>query len=390
MDPSRFTDAKTGELVRIEMPVGKDWAFIPHPLPRGWRRPDALADLLGDARERLGKLDGIGRTLSNPMLLLTPLQQREAIRSSSLEGTDVHPMELLQYQLDPKAARSPSDERNAWREVSNHNTALLHGYKRLGELPLCGRLIKELHTELLSSVRGREKRPGEYRTRQVHIGSDRRFVPPPSNELARLMKALEVFLNDKESSTNPLVRAYMAHYQFEAIHPFLDGNGRIGRVLLSLCTYLWHDHAMPWLYMSAYFDRYKDEYVDNLLRVSTHGDWERWIEFCLRGTVAQCDDAILRCSQLHALRDRYHARLDAASPRVRAIVDMSFDWPVFRIGDLMRWCGTSRPTAQKDANALVSAGVALHLAGQRPRTYYMPEIMSVAYADDPIIPPAEG
>ena len=313
MDATRFGKGKTGQLVRIDLVEGRDWAFIPDPLPRKWEIPTAeLHGLLGDAREKLGTLNGIGQTLLSPMLLLRPLQQREAIRSSSLEGTHVHALDLLRYERNPVDPVSEQDQRNAWKEVHNYNSALQEGVTLLSTLPLCGRLARNLHRTLLTGVRGTDKRPGDFRDRPVHIGSDRRFIPPPVKEVVDLMSGLERFLNDADSDINPLVRAYMAHYQFEAIHPFLDGNGRIGRVLLALSIYLWHGHARPWLYMSAFFDRYKDEYIDNLFRVSTHGDWERWIEYCLRGTIAQCDDTIRRCKQLQDLRSEIHEKVGPA------------------------------------------------------------------------------
>ncbi|MCA9315253.1 MAG: Fic family protein [Planctomycetes bacterium] len=381
MDASRFTEQRSGKLVPIDLPDGRDWAFVPAPLPAAWRLPEHLQELLGDAREQLGTLNGIGQALSNPMLLFTPLQQREAVRSSSLEGTHVHPMELLQYQLDPQEPNSEEDKRNSWREVSNHSDALLHGYARLTMLPLCGRLIREMHARLLSKVRGLDKRPGEYRKRLVQIGSNRRFVPPPPEHVEPLMKDLEGFLNADNPALNPLIRAYMAHYQFEAIHPFLDGNGRIGRVLLSLCTFHWHRHERPWLYMSAFFDRFKDEYVDNLFRVSTHGDWNTWIEFCLRGTVQQCADAIARCRRLVSLRDEYWSHT-ADAPRLRVISGKAIDHPVFRVTDVASWCNVTRPTAQRDIDKLVQRGIARQLEDQYPKTYYLPEVLRVAYADE--------
>lgn len=383
MDATRFTTEMSGRLVRIELPQGKDWAFVPNPLPREWEVPSReLHDLLGDAREMLGTLNGIGQTLLNPFLLLRPLQQREAIRSSSLEGTHVHALDLLQYEKDPAEPTSEQDERNAWKEVWNYNVALQRAVADLAQLPLCNRLIQQAHSNLLAGVRGLDKRPGAFRDRQVHVGSDRRFVPPPSREIPELMADLERFLNANDSRINPLIRSYMAHYQFEAIHPFLDGNGRIGRVLLALCTYTWHHHTHPWLYMSAYFDRYKDEYIDNLFRVSTHGDWSRWIDFCLRGTVVQCEDTIRRCQEMSNLRIALHARADNASPRMHQIIDSLFEkGPVLTVRDVMNLCSVSRPTAQKEIGLLVEQGVAQHLAGKAPRKYFVPSILDIAYSE---------
>ena len=388
MNADRFTEDRIGKLVKIHTPDGDDWAFIPNPLPPDWELPNNLQTLLGDAREQLGTLNGIGQTLNNPSLLLTPLRQREALRSSSLEGTHATPMELLVYEMNPRAPKSENDEANTWLEVANHNKALGHGCARLlganglEELPLCLRLIKETHAKLLTGVRGRDKRPGQFRDKQVHIGSDRRYIPPPPTMLAKCLEDFESFLHNHGGRYTPLVLAYLVHYQFEAIHPFLDGNGRIGRVLLSLTTYLWHGHAMPWLYMSAFFDRYKDEYQENLFRVSTHGDWDRWIEYCLRGTVSQCKDAIRRCEALNQLQSELHQKGDELSPRMRKIIDCLFDSPVFRVSDIKKMCGTSMPTARADVQQLVDAGIIEHLRGRRPMTFFTPGILDIAYSEN--------
>lgn len=387
MDAAKFTDTKTGELVAIgamDAPGGKDWAFIPDPLPPKWAFATRLFPLLLEAEGKLRELNGIGRTLPNPSLLLYPLQRREALRSSSLEGTYATPVELLLYELDPKEPKSESDEINAHREVSNYNKALAHGYRRMAvdNFPLSLRLVKELHEELLTGVRGRDKRPGEFRNAQVHIGSDRRYVPPPANRLDQCLNDFEKYLHRENKEFPALVQSYLVHYQFEAIHPFHDGNGRVGRALLSLTTQQWSELTLPWLYMSAYFERYKEEYIDNLFRVSTHGDWERWIEFCLRGTASQCRDAIRRCDLLNKLKNKFHAEADASSHRAHKIIECMFEYPVFKTTDIMRWCGVSRPTAQSDIDGLVKTGIIKFLDGRKPRHYYAPMIFTVAYSDE--------
>jgi Fic family protein len=191
---------------------------------------------------------------------------------------------------------------------------------------------------------------------------------------------LDTFIGNAGSDApyDPLVLSYMVHYQFEAIHPFRDGNGRVGRLLLALTTYAWQPLYLPWLYMSAYFERFKDEYVDNMFRVSTHGDWERWIEFCLRGTIAQCKDAIKRCEGLFALRGQMHQRLDGYA-RMAAIVDNLFINPVFTAPKVAEWGKTSMPTARRDIELLEETGFVKYLNGERPKKYYVPGIFVVAY-----------
>ena len=388
MDVSRFTDSRTGQLVRITAPDGEDRAFVPNPLPPDWKFPNKLWPLLASAREELARLDQKGQAFGNPTLLLTPLQNREALRSSSLEGTYATPEELLLYELNPSEPKTKSDPAHEWREVANYNKALRHGFTRLTDtsssgLPLSQRLVCEMHKILLQDGRGRNAMAGQFRTRQVHVGSDRRYVPPPAGDvLTQCMQDLESYLHDHGDSYDSLVLSYLVHYQFEAIHPFLDGNGRVGRALLSLTTYSWNSLYLPWLYMSAYFERYKDEYIDNLFRVSTHGDWDRWIEFCLRGTVAQCRDALRRCNRLDALRAYMHREADALSPRMHNLIENMFASPAFETSHIAKWGLSSKPTARRDIELLMKAGFVYHLQGERPRVYYARPIFSAAHSED--------
>jgi Fic family protein len=211
---------------------------------------------------------------------------------------------------------------------------------------------------------------------------DRFIPPPPGDALMRCIDDFDRYLGEgpRAGSLSPLVLSYIAHYQFEAIHPFLDGNGRIGRLLLALTTFKWSELHLPWLYMSAYFERYKDEYVDNMFRVSTHGDWERWIEFCLRGTAEQCRDAIRRCDALNKLRAEMHERL-GSFPRLNHVVEQVFVKPVFTTKDVAHWCDISMPTARRDIEQMMAAGFVRHLTGARPKSYYVPPIFAAAYSE---------
>jgi Fic family protein len=256
MDSRRFTENRLGTLVEIAGP-GPGRAFVPEPLPTEWDMPVDLWPLLMQAREALARLDGAGRHLTNPQLLLVPLQQREALRSSSMEGTYATPEELLLYQMDPRDPTSREDEVNAWREVFNYGKALQLGVNLLNDgLPISLRLIRDIHRTLLSGVRGQEKRPGEFRDYQVQVGVGARFVPPPAQHLPDCLDAFEKW-HHADSGTDPVIRACMAHYQFEAIHPFRDGNGRVGRLLLALTITQWMRLGSPWLYLSPFFDRHR-------------------------------------------------------------------------------------------------------------------------------------
>lgn len=381
MDQTRFGSRATGKLVRISTLGDYDWAFIPQPLPRSWAVPLELWPLLASAKEQLARLDGIGHTLPNPDILLRPLQQREAIRSSSLEGTFATPEELLLFELEPSEPTAPSDRVNDWREVFNYAEALRRGATLLQKLPLSQRLIREMHEVLLTGVRGRDRAPGEYRRTQVHIGSDRRYIPPPVTEMDHCIQDFERFLNEADG-IEPLIRAFMMHYQFEAIHPFIDGNGRVGRALLSLCVYSWAGLSHPWLYVSPFFDRHKDEYIDSLFAVSTDGDWLRWFELCLRATIDACRDAVARCDQLRRIREQYHAIADRTSVRMHTLIDSLFTNPIVQIPHVARTLKVTYPTAKNDVDKLVELGILSELRSAPPKAFYSRAIYDAAYRED--------
>lgn len=376
MDHNRFGPSATGELVPISAGT-PDFAFVPAPLPRSWDVPAGMWPLLATAREELARLDGIGRTLPDPELLLRPLNTREAIQSSSLEGTYATAQELLLFELEER--ETPVTERaNDWLEVSNYGRSLRHGTELLETLPLSLRVIREMHEVLLTGVRGRDRDPGEFRRIQVHIGADKRYVPPPPSEVGRCLDDFEKFLNDADE-IDPLIRTFIAHYQFEAIHPFIDGNGRVGRALLSLCAYQWTKSWRPWLYMSPWYERHKDEYIDLMFAVSSDGRWNDWLQFCLRGVLAVCGDAISRCDELVALRDDYHRRADAAGGRTHRLVEILFSTPIIRIGDIARHLGITYPTAKADAERLVKIGILRELRNIYPKAYVAGAIFNAAF-----------
>ena len=380
MECQQFTSESPGRLLPTEMPgKGRDWAYLPNDLPPEWEFPRQLWPLLADAKEALGTLNGIGQTLPDPQLLLRPLQNREAISSSSIEGTFVTPEQLLLFELDPREAQSASGPLADWNEVFNYSRALLHGCELLATLPLCNRLIREMHGILLAGVRGHHKNPGQFRNCQVQIGSAGRFIPPPPKEAESLMGNLERYLNHDDAQFDPLVRCFIVHYQFEAIHPFADGNGRVGRALLALMIYQWLGHTMPWLYMSAYYEQYREEYVDGLFNISTQGKWLEWIEFCLRGTVVQANDSIRRCHQFNALRVEFHQRVDTPSPRTHALIESLFRTPAMTIPSVSRQFGIAYHTAQADIERLASVGIVHETPGEYPRTFFAREVLSVAF-----------
>jgi Fic family protein len=384
MDKNLFTDPRQGKLLKIDIQGSADWAFIPSPLPDRWKIPYHLWPLLAKAREELARLDGIGRHMPDYELLLKPLQQREALKSSSLEGTYATPEQLLLFEIDPRKPKSQHDQVNSWMEVFNYGEALRMGQKLFNDIPVSVRLFRELHKELLSGVRGHHRDPGNFRRIQVHIGSDRRFIPPPAKEALSTLYELEKYIH-QENDIDPLIFCFMVHYQFEAIHPFLDGNGRVGRLLLSLMIYKWCKLVSPWLYLSAFFDKHKDEYIDCLFNVSAKGDWFGWIQFCLLATLFQAKDAIQRFDKLVSLRAKYlQAVTDCGgSIRLPKVIDKLLQSPAMTVPRIAKMFAITYPTAKADIDTLVKCKI-LREGGtknSRPKLFFAPEIMEVAYGD---------
>jgi Fic family protein len=381
MDPQQFTRAITGKLVPVlNGPLDVKVAFVPNPLPPKWSWPIRLWKLLLEARTSLASLDGAGKHLPNPEILLRPLQRREAQLSSQLEGTITDPQQQVLFQADPRYPVSDTDPVNAYREVFNYGRALRLRLDGANDLPLSLRLIKELHSVLLDGVRGSNQRPGEFRTIQNQIGRPARFVPPPPQHLAETLDAFEKYLYSSDDF-DPLVKSFIAHYQFEAIHPFGDGNGRVGRLLLSLTIAEWCKLSSQWLYMSAFFEKRKKEYMDLLLSVSTHGSWELWIEFCLEGVVAQAIDTEKRCDKLLELHRDFHRRLKRGSFRLSGVVDSLFESPVITVKNVKEKFSISYPTARADLKKLETLGIVQELdhPGASLITYFCPPIYAITY-----------
>ena len=382
MDPERFDQNFPGSLVPI---TGPEWAFVPHNIPRRIQIQSDVTPLLLEAHQALARLDGAGRYLPGNSILLRPLQRREALHSSALEGTFATAEELLAYGLEPKAPTSSADPTNAWREVFNYDRALQQGQELLGKLPLSSRVIRNIHATLLDGVRGTDRTPGYFRTRQVHIGSDRRFVPPPPDRVEDLIFDLEAYMNES-LETDCLIQSFIAHYQFETIHPFLDGNGRVGRLLLSLMIYKRCGLQSPWLYLSPFFEKHKDEYIDGLFNISTRGDWTTWIKLCLRGTIAEAKSALSRVDKLLKIKSEYDKRvMDAprTSARLPRILTYLLGSPLVSVSEIMKQCGTTFPTAKKDVEKLVSLEILYESTRSVKPTYYIArEYFAAAYTDE--------
>ena len=371
----------TGELIAIQSgPPNIGYAFVPNPLPPKWKWPDHLWKPLLEARKCLASLDGTGKHLPNPGILLHPLQGREAQLSSQLEGTITDPQQQVLFQADPRYPTSNLDPNNAYREVFNYRSALRLRLDGQNNLPLSLRLIRELHRVLMDGVRGSDQRPGEFRSIQNQIGWPARFVPPPPERLAGALNAFEIYLHS-DDDFDPLVRSFLVHYQFETIHPFRDGNGRVGRLLLSQTIAEWCALSSQWLYMSAFLEKNKTEYMDLLLSVSTDGAWEDWIAFCLRGVVSQSIDTEHRCDKLLALHRDFHARIKGGSVRLSKLVDRLFSTPVITVKGFRSMFDVTYPTARSDLKKLEALGIVKPLESTGVITYYCPQIYGITYED---------
>lgn len=346
-------------------------AFVPLPLP-----PDPPVEL-ANARQRLleratlalGRLDSITLLLPDPNVFLYAYVRREAVLSSQIEGTQSSLSDLLLFELE-EAPGTPVDDVTA---VSNYVAAIEHGVTRLREgFPLSNRLLREMHGVLLSRGRGSEKLPGEFRSSQNWIGGTRpgnaHFVPPPPAEVEDCMAALEAFIHDKRISYPALAKAALAHVQFETIHPFLDGNGRIGRLLIALMLHHAGVLSEPLLYLSLYFKQHRSEYYRLLDLVRVEGDWEAWLDFFLDAVAETATGAVQTARRLVTLFEedgaRVRSRGRSAATALR-VFDALRTRPIITLTDVSQRTGLTFPTATNGMAALVALGVARELTGRR-------------------------
>jgi Fic family protein len=354
-------------------------AFVPYPLPPvpALNLSGARHSALEKATLALGRLDSVTLLLPDPQLFLYAYVRREAVLSSQIEGTQSSLSDLLLFELD-ELPGVPFDD---VVEVSNYVAALDHGMARLREgFPLCNRLLREMHVHLMSRGRGSDKDPGEFRRSQNWIGGTRpgnaRFVPPPPQEVQACMAALEQFMHSNADTVNArpidtlpvLLKAALAHVQFETIHPFLDGNGRLGRLLIAM---LLHDGGVlqqPLLYLSLYFKQHRALYYELLDRVRIHGDWEAWVDFFLEGVEQTANAAVQTARRLVLVfqQDSLSAQGSGrASANAVRVLDALRQRPLCSLRQLGLAAGVSFPTASKAMGTLVELGIARELTGQR-------------------------
>lgn len=388
MNLERFKNSPSGRILKVGQGQSAYWAFVPHALPSSLTLEAKLVRTLSEADRALGELAGLGRAMPNPHLLIGPFVRREAVLSSRIEGTQADIADLYAYEARQLAlpGLKPSPPESDVREVLNYVRALEYGLERVKTFPVSLRLIRELHEHLMEGVRGEQAAPGEFRRSQNWIGQPgctlktAAFIPPPVNEMYESLDAFEKYLHSKNDCP-PLVRLAFIHYQFEAIHPFLDGNGRIGRLLISLLLINWNLLPLPLLYLSAYFERHRNDYYDLLLAVSERGGWKEWVEFFLIGVADQARDAIVRAKQLQDLQLKWRQQLQAA-PRTSALllhlVDELFQMPAITIPQVQKMLKVTHRASSQMVKRLVKENILTPIPGRvRDRRFVAQEIFAI-------------
>ena len=378
MDISKLSKSPAGRTVKA--PQGY-WAFLPHALPPKVEYTSWLVSSLSEADRALGALEGMGRILPNANLLVMPYMRREAVLSSKIEGTQASLSDLFLFE----AAKTEPPRASDVREVSNYVVAMRHGLKRLPDLPLSLRLIREIHEKLLSGMRGQEQAPGEFRKRQNWVGpkscrlEDAIYVTPPVGEMQTLLDDWEKYAHQR-AATPPLIQCAILHSQFESIHPFLDGNGRVGRLLITLFLCERGHLSQPFLYLSGYLEKNRDEYYERLQKVRESGDWNGWVEFFLRAVSNQAKDALECAHRILKLKQTYRDRLQKkwSSAAVLTLLDSLFLNPYVTVIGAAERMEVSYNAAQNALGKLGRLKIVKEITGQkRNRMFCAQELLHV-------------
>lgn len=382
MLPGSFGPKACGKLVRSRRDY---WTFIPDPLPPKLELAP-LVGLVEQASHAVGNLKGAGMRLPNPHMLTNPFVRREAVLSSKIEGTQASFSDLLFFEAaSNEPARAPDV-----KEVANYVEAVSYGLERMKTLPLSLRLCREIHERVMAA--NPHATPGQFRETQNWIGppgctlDEAVYVPPPVEEMLECLARWEAFLHEP-GDLPVLIQAALMHYHFEAVHPFVDGNGRVGRLLLTLFFAERGVMPEPLLYLSAFFEKHRLDYYRLLLEVSTHGRWREWLEFFLRGVRAQAAEAIRRVDRLLKLQDEYNALAlgqGRAGGSLARLVAKLFLAPALTVRQAQTTLGVTFAAAQGNVDRLVSLGIVREITGkERNRIYLADAIYAAAFEDLP-------
>lgn len=372
----------------IHQPTGYR-AFVPAPLPPDppVRLDDEMQHRLSQADRALGRLDGSIQTLPNPDLFVAMYVRKEAVLSSQIEGTQSSLQDLLRAEAQIFSRETPSDV----DEVVNYVSAMNHGLARLPNLPVSVRLIRQIHAQLMRGVRGHHLRPGEMRTTQNWIGpagcglSEAAFVPPPPSEVPRLLGELEHFLH-QDVPLPLLIRIGLAHAQFETIHPFLDGNGRVGRLLITFLLCEKDVLVKPVLYLSHYFKRHRQRYYDVLQAVRDEGKWEDWLLFFLQGVFEVSQQATTTARRILELREHHRQvitdHLGRAAGNGQRTLEYLFEHPIVSVADIQQLIGTTYPAANNLVQHLETQGILREMTGQKRNRRFIYADYTALFNDD--------
>jgi len=372
MNPKDFRNPQAGAIRKA--PRGY-WTFLPAPLPPKIHYNIEIIKALSEADRLLGELSGTGRLLQNPHLLIAPAIRLEAVSSSRIEGTQASLSDLFFFEADKNFEIKVPDV----KEVQNYVRALEFGIERLRDLPISIRLIREIHRILMKGVRGEHATPGELRKSQNWIGApgcnleNATYVPPPPGDLGNALSNWEKYLhsNPKEPV---LVQCALMHYQFEAIHPFLDGNGRIGRLLITFFLCERGCLTQPLLYLAAYFEKFRDEYYKRLLAVSQEGDWGSWLTFFLKGVALQSQQAIGDAKKLLELHTEYLNNLEQTQKipdTARRLINEIFLNPIVSISQLSKKWKKPFNSVKVGVQRLLELGILEQIEGRRRNRLYV-------------------
>ena len=373
---SEFSETQRSKLRKMRQ---GHLAFIPGPIPRELDYTSELVNALSEADRALGELSGVGQRLANPQMLIRPYMRREAVLSSRIEGTQSSLAQLLLFE-----ANAPTQRPDDAREVLNYVRALEWGIASLRRLPISHRMVLGLHQRLLHGVRGQRSTPGRFRTTQNWIGPEGTpvekaiFVPPPPEALSDALDDWDKYIHEVDS-TPPLLRCALIHYQFETIHPFIDGNGRLGRLLMPLFLIEKECLSQPLLYLSAFFDARRDNYYAALMKGRTSGDLRPWMLLFLEAVKTQAKDAAARADRLVALEADFRRRLRSTRSKVvHALVDEVFSGLFVTASRVAASEKVTPVSARAAIEQLVSAGVLREMTGRKSgRVYSAPEVLRI-------------
>lgn len=386
MDPKDFQQTTSGRVVQTRQGY---WAFVPNPLPPEIEWDVELSKELAEATAEMVNLNNLGKILPGSQMMLHSFIRQEAVMSSRIEGTRTSLRDLYSFEIKQM---SFLEEASDAEEVSNYVQSLTYGLVRMKSFPMSIRLIRELHRHLLEGVRGQEWRPGEFRQSQNWVGPPRStietapYVPPQVEEMNQALYNLEHFIHTP-SDVPTLVRVGLIHYQFEAIHPFLDGNGRVGRLIILLLFVMWGLLSEPNINLSAYFEANRQHYYDHLLAVSQKGAWKKWLLFFLRGVKEQAQHAYTLIAGLEQIYNAYERKLQSerAGERILKVVDFLLGHPLFNIQQVKDATGIPDRSVRRYIDKLTEMGMLVELTGfGRNRLFFAQDILRFVEGEESI------